>query len=363
MADAPDPEQRLAKFKKALGDKDPYAVIGVEETASDVVIKKAYRKKALKLHPDRNRDKEDATEIFQVLVQANELLADNAVKALYDAELRKRNAAKLRDLKMNAEQRAAKHDLEAREQAFKKRRMESQNATRSMAQEIVRVREDGERRLKEQQQRAAAAKKVAAGSRSGGGASAGNGEGAATDGGAPTLKIKWHTKGIAAENGGYTTAELTRLFSKYGGNPTVMLKKKNGAALVAFDTAEAARNAAKFERGTPANPFKDLSWVGAEPPAEDGDHGANGDAGSSYSRGGGGGSGGGRREGSRGGGGAPTPHDFGFYGGGAGAEEGEGGFGAGGGAGGRGFFDTREGEVLRRMLAAGSGSGSGEARA
>ena len=253
--------------------------------------------------------------------------------------------------------------LQAREQAFKKRRMESQNATRSMAQEIVRVREDGERRLKEQQQRAAAAKKVAAGSRSGGGASAGNGEGAATDGGAPTLKIKWHTKGIAAENGGYTTAELTRLFSKYGGNPTVMLKKKNGAALVAFDTAEAARNAAKFERGTPANPFKDLSWVGAEPPAEDGDHGANGDAGSSYSRGGGGGSGGGRREGSRGGGGAPTPHDFGFYGGGAGAEEGEGGFGAGGGAGGRGFFDTREGEVLRRMLAAGSGSGSGEARA
>ena len=27
MADAPDPEQRLAKFKKALGDKDPYVLV------------------------------------------------------------------------------------------------------------------------------------------------------------------------------------------------------------------------------------------------------------------------------------------------------------------------------------------------
>ena len=168
---------------------------------------------------------------------------------------------------MNAEQRAAKMDLEAREQAFKKRRMDTQTAARSMEQEIARLREDGERRLREQQQRAAAAKAAKASAAAadfdsrGAGPAGERGEGDAGSGGTPTLKVKWHTKGIAADNGGYSVAELTRLFSKYGGTPTVMLKKKDGAALVAFDTAASARNASKYESGLPSNPFKELSWV------------------------------------------------------------------------------------------------------
>jgi curved DNA-binding protein CbpA len=269
-----DAESRLAKFIKALGTRCPYKVIGVDEDAAPAVIKKAYKKTALKLHPDRNRDKPDATEVFQVLVQANELLADEEVKSLYDVGVRKRNAAKLRDLKLNATQRAAKHDLEERELAFKRQKMDSQTASASRDAMIARLREDGERRMAQQQAAAlkAAAATIARQQASGnsgwvgdsGSSSAvhghGNGASAATGGagarnvgrsaavgggaggGGATIKVSWHHKAMREENGGYNTYQLTRLFLKYG-DATVVMKKKNGGAFIAFDSETAARNA------------------------------------------------------------------------------------------------------------------------
>jgi molecular chaperone DnaJ len=65
--------------------RDYYQVLGVSRTASDDDIKKAYRKLALKLHPDRNPDNHrEAEEQFKELVEAYQVLADPERRNLYD---------------------------------------------------------------------------------------------------------------------------------------------------------------------------------------------------------------------------------------------------------------------------------------
>lgn len=63
-----------------------YELLGVETTASDADLKKAYRKKALVYHPDKNRDNvEEATAIFATIRAAYEVLADPQERAWYDS--------------------------------------------------------------------------------------------------------------------------------------------------------------------------------------------------------------------------------------------------------------------------------------
>ncbi|KAI9743284.1 MAG: hypothetical protein M1818_003130 [Claussenomyces sp. TS43310] len=63
-----------------------YAVLGIDRLASDDEIKKAYRKKALKLHPDRNYGNVDsATEQFAEVQSAYQVLSDPQERAWYDA--------------------------------------------------------------------------------------------------------------------------------------------------------------------------------------------------------------------------------------------------------------------------------------
>ena len=67
-----------------MAKRDYYEVLGVEKGASDAEIKKAFRRIAMKYHPDRNPDEQDAEEKFKEAQEAYEILGDDEKKSAYD---------------------------------------------------------------------------------------------------------------------------------------------------------------------------------------------------------------------------------------------------------------------------------------
>lgn len=88
-------------------DKDLYAVLGVSPQAGADEIKRAYRKLAMKYHPDRNLGNPQAEEKFKEIQQAYDTLSDLSKRTQYDASFR------------GHEERGRQEEAFRREQAFR----------------------------------------------------------------------------------------------------------------------------------------------------------------------------------------------------------------------------------------------------
>ncbi|XP_032107174.1 dnaJ homolog subfamily C member 17 [Sapajus apella] len=247
---------------KELLQMDLYALLGIEEKAADKEVKKAYRQKALSCHPDKNPDNPRAAELFHQLSQALEVLTDAAARAAYDKVRKAKKQAAERTQKLDEKRKKVKLDLEARErqaQAHESEEEEESRSTRTLEQEIERLREEGSRQLEEQQRLIREQIRQEHDQRL-------RGKTENTEGqGTPKLKLKWKCKKEDESKGGYSKDVLLRLLQKYGEVLNLVLSsKKAGTAVVEFATIRAAELAVQNEIGLVDNPLK-ISWLEGQP--------------------------------------------------------------------------------------------------
>lgn len=280
-----------------MADVDPYAVLGLAPgVLTDAEIKKAYRKKALVLHPDKRKDseREVAQREFDALQKAYDILLDpQARKALEDLA-KARAATQARFDAQDAKRRKMREDLERRERAAERGKTEEEEARERLQAELTRLRRDFASRKRAYD---GEVRPGVDGSVSGPGA-AERRDGDAAKAAAPhrgedennqsasvvpehlyrTVKVSWR-KDVSH----YPVAKLRELFSRRGDVVEDVViregKKKKGSALVVFAEVAAAARAAANVNGDPANPLVTLR-AAVPPTGEDARGAASGFAGS-----------------------------------------------------------------------------------
>ncbi|XP_027366498.1 dnaJ homolog subfamily C member 17 [Abrus precatorius] len=232
---------------------DHYTVLGLpsgEEGANltEKDINKAYKSKALELHPDKRPDDPNAASNFQQLRTSYDILKDPKARKLFDDLLRVKRDRELRQSHRDGKRRKMVSDLEQRERDATapdpsvKEREEEARIARQLKEEIARIRA---MHAKKSPPPPSDAKKESAAAT------------AATAGGGSVdqekvLKVSWEKVGED-----YSADMLRELFSKFGEVEDVVIKgsKKRGSALVVMATKDGAVAATGSVIGHLANPL------------------------------------------------------------------------------------------------------------
>ncbi|GJQ68542.1 hypothetical protein Trydic_g17110 [Trypoxylus dichotomus] len=232
-----------------IEDEDLYEILEVDCTSSVHDIKKAYRKKALKLHPDKNPGNPNAAIEFHKLSRILEVLTDESARKAYDKVLKAKKEAVLRHRALDSKRQRLKEDLEIREKNsanFGKQK----SAEEVLKEEIERLRKEGSKQVEEEIENIT--KQIQ------------KEENKIKDTWNSTehrIRIKWKAQKDDPCNGGYNYQLLHKFLSKYGDvNVLIVSPKKNGSALVEFNSKRGAEMAVELETGLASNPLQ-LEWL------------------------------------------------------------------------------------------------------
>lgn len=264
----------------ASSETDFYELLSVEsgDALSESVLRKAYRKASLLVHPDKNPSP-DAAEKFHLLTIAYDVLSDPTIRAAYDKARNARKAKVERVKVYDAKRRKLQEDLEAREGAYSAQKKEEQDAEANFQRELARLKAESASLRKKREEALQKAQEE---------------EEAEVQQEAPieretkapvsrfteidrTVKIKWRNKGSGKD---IDSDELQTKFRKYGkiahciavkdGKPAADGKeKKFRTGLVVFESIVGAHGAVTDGMELKDSTFKDLrevKWAGETPP-------------------------------------------------------------------------------------------------
>ena len=202
----------------ALSDTDFYTLLGITLETSQRDIDRAWRRTALKYHPDKVGNDPVAKEKFHLAQIGYDLLSNPVVKALYDST---RNARLQRERKnelLKGRRKTMADDLFARERGVKRERDE-ENDEEKLEIEIRRLAEDGKRRRKERED--ALREDIQQETERGEKECEQNGAAASTNQTSVseidrTVRIRWPQEGQAAETSPVGQDQIMELFSRFG---------------------------------------------------------------------------------------------------------------------------------------------------
>lgn len=285
---------------------DYYEMLGVAQDATTKEITTAFRKRSLKVHPDRvrytslarlirsavvlirlrqNPDNPEAASLFHALREAHGLLSDPARRSQFDTELAARQARAQRFAALDNKRKAMAEDLAEAERAAKRKATEA--AQRS--NDLARLRDEG-RRLREEREarsRVAAADaeaqrlRAAADAKTQDDAKRRHVDGAHDLGPLDTtLRVKWATAkrpalatpealmslvSSLASSQGKIEIDSVAIAPKYLADPS---KAKKGSALVSFKTLASAVRVMDASTASPKDwTGVEVAWAAGEPPA------------------------------------------------------------------------------------------------
>lgn len=233
-----------------IEEMDLYELFEIDPSSSTADIKKAYRRKALQCHPDKNPDDPEASKKFHQLSKILEILIDDSARAAYDKVLKGKKEAAIRHQELDSKRRKLKEDLEERERRATTGKGKETDYQQILMKEIERLRKEGSLLVNQEVENVLNELKNKANY---------------SQCGCCRIKIKWQVKKNDENNGGYNKDLLFRFLSKYGDiEGIVMSPKKKGSALVEFKDTKAGQMAIDYEVGLPQNPLT-FEWVSGGP--------------------------------------------------------------------------------------------------